>query len=226
MGHSDPRGVKRGMRGIARAVVVLVCAAGAAGARAEIVDRVLATVGSQVITLSDLRAAQTFGVMPAGTTARTPAEFLDALVDHALMFGEVQRFVAPEADRALVDRRMAQIRAAFPGAGAYEQALARTAMTEDRLRSFVAATLQVDAYVEQRFGAPGPPTSDEVQRYYADHPAEFTRAGRVLPLEEVRAQAQERLLAVRQHTLVVQWLDRLRRGTHIEINTAALAGLK
>ncbi len=214
------------MRGIARAVVVLVCAAGAAGARAEIVDRVLATVGAQVITLSDFRAAQTFGLVPAGAAARTPAEILDALVDHELMLGEVERFVAPEPDRALVDRRMAQIRAAFPGVGAYEQALARTALTEDRLRSWVAANLQIDAYVEQRFGAPGPPSADEIQRYYTDHPAEFTRAGRLLPFDEVRAQAEERLAAARQRTLVVQWLDRLRRGTHVEINTAALAGLK
>jgi hypothetical protein len=214
------------MRGIACAVAVLVCAAGAVGVRAEIVDRVLATVGSQVITLSDLRAAQTFGVMPAGTVARTPAEFLDALVVHALMFGEVQRFVAPEPDRALVDRRMAQVRAAFPGTGAYEQALARTAMTEDRLRSFVAAILQVDAYVEQRFGAPGPPSPDEVQRYYTDHPAEFTQAGRLALFDEVRAQAQGRVAAARQRTLVVQWLDRLRRGTHVEIETVALAALK
>jgi hypothetical protein len=214
------------MRGIARGVVLLVCALGAAGARAEIVDRVLATVGSQVITLSDLRAVQTFGVLPSGATARTPAEILDALVDHVLMFGEVQRFVAPEPDRALVDRRMSQIRAAFPDAEAYEQALARTAMTESRLRSLVAATLQVDAYVEQRFGAPGPPPADEVRRYYTDHPAEFTRGGRLLPFEEARAQAQDRLLAARQRTLVTQWLDRLRRGTHVGIEPAALAGLK
>jgi hypothetical protein len=121
---------------------------------------------------------------------------------------------------------MAQVRAAFPGTGAYEQALARTAMTEDRLRSFVAAILQVDAYVEQRFGAPGPPSPDEVQRYYTDHPAEFTQAGRLALFDEVRAQAQGRVAAARQRTLVVQWLDRLRRGTHVEIETVALAALK
>ena len=65
-----------------------------------------------------------------------------------------------------------------------------------------------------------------MQRYYAEHPAEFTQAGRLLPFDEVRARAQERVAAARQHTLVVQWLDRLRRGTHVEIDTAALAALK
>jgi hypothetical protein len=214
------------MRGIARAVIVLAFAAGAAGAGAEIVDRVLATVGSQIVTLSDLRAAQTFGIGVAGVPARTPDEILHSLVDRELMLGEVQRYVAPEPDRELVDRRMAQIRARFPNAGAYQQALARTAMTEDRLRSSVAADLQISAYVDQRFGEPAPPSSDEVQRYYLDHPAEFTRAGHLLPLSQVRDQAQELVAAARKRTLVAQWLDRLRRSTHVEINTGALAGVK
>lgn len=214
------------MRGIARAVIVIALVAGAARAGAEIVDRVLATVGSQIVTLSDLRAVQTFGIMPAGLPARTPDEILHSLVNRDLMLGEVQRYVAPEPDRALVDRRMAQIRAAFPDAAAYQQALARTAMTEDRLRAHVAADLQIAAYVEQRFGEAGPPTSNEVQRYYAEHPAEFTRAGRLLPFDEVRAQAEERLASARQRTQIAQWLDRLRRATHVEISPGALVGVK
>ncbi len=214
------------MRGIARAVVVVALVACAADGRAEVIDRVLATVGSQVITLSDLRAVQTFGLRPAGGPGRSPGETLDALVDRELMLGEVRRFAAPEPDRALVDRRMVQIRAAFPTVAAYEQALARTAMAEERLRSYVAADLQIDAYVEQRFAAPGPPTPDEIQRYYTGHPAEFTRNGQLLPLDQVRAQAQERAAAERQRTLVRQWLDRLRRGTHVEIHSDAVAALK
>ncbi len=215
-----------GIRGVAGAMIALACLAAAAGARAEIVDRVLATVGARVITLSDLRAAETFGLVPAGMPTGTPAETLDSLVDRTLMYGEVERFVAPEPDRAAVDRRMAQIRAAFPTAAAYEQALARTAMTNERLRSAVAGNLQIEAYIEQRFGETGQPTADEVQRYYAEHPAEFTRAGRLLPLSEVRALAEARVVADRRQTLVRQWLERLRRGTHVEVNTAALAGLK
>jgi hypothetical protein len=214
------------MRGIARAMMALACVAAAAGARAEIVDCVLATVGPQIVTLSDLRAARAFGLVPAGMPAGTPTEVLDSLIDRELMLGEVQRFVQPEPDRALVDRRMARVRAAFPNTAAYEQALARTAMTDARLRSVVSGNLQIEAYIEQRFGEPGQPAADQVQRYYADHPAEFTRDGRLLPFGEVRALAQERFLAARQRTLVDQWLERLRRGTHVDIDAAALAGLK
>lgn len=226
MRHSRPGASGGGTGRIACAIVALACLAAAAGARAEIVDRVLATVGARIITLSDLRAAETFGLVPAGMPSGTPAETLASLVDRALMYGEVERFVVPEPDRAAVDRRMAQIRAAFATAAAYQQALARTAMTEERLRSAVAGNLQIEAYIEQRFGASGQPTADEVQRYYAGHPAEFTRAGRLLPLGEVRAQVEQRIMADRRQTLVSQWIERLRRGTHIQVNTAALAAVK
>ena len=214
------------MKAMVRAAVLVVTALGAVGARAEIIDRVLAVVGSQVVTLSDVHAVETFGDLPAGMSAASPSRILDSLVDRELMLGEIERYAAPEADPAQVDRRMAQIRSKFPGAGAYEQALARTAMTDDRLRAFVGGDLRIDAYLEQRFGVPAQPTPDEVQRYYRDHTAEFTRAGHLLPLDQVQSQVQELLVVQRRHTLVTEWLDHLRRVTHVEIGPAALAGVK
>jgi hypothetical protein len=214
------------MKPIARVAVPLVLALGAVCAHAEIIDRVLAVVGSQVVTLSDVRSVQTFGEIPVGMATANAAQILDGLIDRELMLGEVDRYAAPEPDPALVDRRMAQIRARFPGPGAFDQALARSAMTESSLRAFVAGNLRIDAYLDQRFGVPAQPTPDEVQRYYLDHPAEFTEAGHLLPLDDVRSRAQERMAAARKRTLVTQWIDHLRRVTHVEINAVALAGLK
>mgnify|MGYP005810841739 CR=1 FL=1 len=211
------------MRPVACVALLLAWAVPAAGA--EVVDRVLAVVGSQVILLSDYRAARAFALLPADLPATTPDEALEALVDRELMLGEVQRFAVAEPDRAAVDRRLAQIRASFSPPAAFGRALALSAMTEDRLRIEVARSLQIDAYVEQRFAAPGQPGAAELQRYYAGHPAEFTRNGRLLPLPEVRAQVQARLAAARKRDLVVQWLDRLRRGTHIEIDPGAMAAM-
>jgi hypothetical protein len=214
------------MKAIARVAIPLVLALGAVGAHAEIIDRVLAIVGSQVVTLSDVRSVETFGDMPVGMATANPAQILDALIDRELMLGEVERYVAPEPDRAVVDRRLAQIRTRFPGPGAYDQALARTAMTDDSLRAFVGGNLRIDAYLDQRFGVPAQPTPDEVRRFYLDHPAEFTRAGHLLPLDDVRSRAQEELAAQRRRTLVAQWLDHLRHVTHVEISPGALAGVK
>jgi hypothetical protein len=201
--------------GLSRCLLVVVASVAAAAAHAQVIDRVMAVVGSQVITLSDVRAAQAFDLAPAGTAADTTADVLMYLVNRELMLSEVDRYSAPEPAPAVIERRMTQIRARFPSSDQYELALARTAMTDQRLRSAIANTLRVETYLEQRFAAASQPTGDEVQRYYRDHPAEFTRNGRLAPLDEVQGQAQERMATERRRTLIADWLDRLRRRSSV-----------
>lgn len=196
---------------VSLAVMGIVLAAVAARADAEVVDRVLAVVGAQVVTLSDLRAAEAFGMVPAGAKASTEADVLSFLVDRELMLGEVDRYSMPDPERTLVDRKVAQIRARFPDRAEYDRALARTAMTDGRLRSIVSDTLRIESYLEQRFSAAAQPAPDEVQRYYRDHAAEFTRDGRLAPFDDVQPSVLEKLAAERKATLVAEWLDRLRR---------------
>jgi hypothetical protein len=173
----------------------------------------MAVVGSAIVTLSDIRAADAFGL----ASGATPTEVLNALIDRELMLGEVDRYVAPDPDPAVLDRRLAQIQARFPSRALYEQALARTAMTEDRLRAFVSENLRVESYVDQRFVSAAQPAPDEVLRYYREHPAEFTRAGRLAPFDEIQPAAQQKLAADRRRALVADWLDRLRRRGQVRI---------
>jgi hypothetical protein len=195
------------------ALVVLALVGVAPPLRAELVDRVMAVVGTAVVTLSDVRAAEAFGLTPGGA----PAEVLAALIDRELMLGEVDRSAAPEPESAVLDRRLAQIQARFSSRARYEQALARTAMTEVRLRAVVSETLRIETYVDRRFGSSAQPAPDEVLRYYREHPAEFTRAGRLAPFDEVQAATQQKLAADRRRELVVEWLDRLRRRGQVRI---------
>jgi hypothetical protein len=198
-------------------VLLLALAGAAAPLRAEIIDRVLAVVGTTVVTLSDVRAAETFGLTPGTSPSGTPVDVLAYLIDRELMLGEVDRYVAPEPGSAALDRRGAQVRARFPTQELYEQALAGTAMTGARLRSVIAENIRIETYVEQRFGTAAQPTPDEVLRYYRENPADFTRAGQLAPFDEVQAAVQQKLAADRRRTLVADWLDRLRRRGQVRI---------
>jgi hypothetical protein len=195
------------------ALVVLALVGVTLPLRADVVDRVMAVVGTAVVTLSDVRAAEAFGL----TSGATPAEVLTALIDRELMLGEVDRYAAPDPESGALDRRLAQIQARFPSRALYEQALARTAMPEDRLRAFVSENLRVESYVDQRFGSASQPAPDEVLRYYREHPAEFTRAGRLAPFAEIQPATQQKLAADRRRALVAEWLDRLRRRGEVRI---------
>ena len=196
---------------LSAALAALTVSAGTA----DVIDRLMAVVGSHVITLSDVRAIQTFGLLPGGVKSDSIPEVLAYLIDRQLELGEVERYSAPEPDAAQVDRRMSEIRARLATPSAFEQALARTAMSEQRLRQVVADDLRIDAYLEQQFGAAAQPTPEEVQRYYAGHPDEFTRAGRLLPFDEAQPAALERVTAARRTALIRDWLDRLRRRSNV-----------
>ncbi len=205
------------------ALIVLTLAGVTLPLRADVIDRVMAVVGTAIVTLSDVRAAEAFGLAPG----RTQAEVLAALVDRELMLGEVDRYAAPDPESGVLDRRLAQIQARFSSRALYEQALARTAMTDVRLRAVVSETLRIETYLDQRFGSAAQPAPDEVLRYYREHPAEFTRAGRLAPFDEVQAATQQKLAADRTRELVTEWLDRLRRRGQVRIvGQPAPAGIR
>ena len=195
------------------ALIVLALVGVTLPLRAEVIDRVIAVVGTAVVTLSDVRAAEAFGL----TSGAAPADVLAALIDRELMLGEVDRYAAPDPESGVLDRRLARIQARFSSRALYEQALARTAMTEVRLRAVVSETLRIENYLDQRFGSAAQPAPDEVLRYYRERPSEFTRAGRLAPFDEIQAATQQKLAADRKRALIAEWLDRLRRRGQVRI---------
>ena len=78
-------------------LLVLIVLGAASVPRAEIIDRVMAVVGGQPITLSDVHAVLLFRFVdpPAGT--RDPLAYaLDRSIERTLMLAEVDRFQPPE----------------------------------------------------------------------------------------------------------------------------------
>lgn len=200
------------VRQLATGIALVLALASAVGAQdGRVVDRVLAVVGAQVVTLSDARAVLEFGLVQPPPGADPTAEALEYLINRQLMLSEVDRYSAPSPDSTLLARRMVALRARFASDEAYARALARCALTETRLRDLVGDNLRIESYLEQRFAAAAQPTAEEVDRYYVDHRAEFSEKGRLLPLDEVRAQATARVTAERRSFLIAEWLDRVRR---------------
>jgi hypothetical protein len=90
-----------------RAALVMLVLALATTARAELIDRIMAVVGGQPITLSDVSATLQFRLVqpPAGT--RDPLMFaLDRAIERSLMLVEVDRFQPPEPDPVMMTIRI------------------------------------------------------------------------------------------------------------------------
>jgi hypothetical protein len=77
--------------------------------------------------------------------------------------------------------------------------------------------LRIDAYIQQRFGSTFQPSEEDLLAYYREHPAEFTRDGRLAPFAQARDQARNAVVAQLRAAAVREWVAGLRRRTEVNI---------
>ena len=196
---------RRGLRtGTARLVASLVAGVFLIGisarpVSAEIIDRILATVAGQIITKSDVEAAQALGlIQPTAAESQSPDEAaLQALIDRVLMLNEVRRVVPREPTEAAIAARVAEIRNRFASQAALQQALAASGIDEAVLRIYAEDDLSLASYLDERFSAAAQPTDQEVLQAGQDNRA--------------------KLAAERRRTLVNAWIAELRRRADISV---------
>ena len=205
------------MRTLQRLAVLVLVAAVSSPARAEIIDRILAVVDTQIITLSDARAALRFGLVPTDVSTDPIGAVLQRLIDRRLMLSEVDRYAPPDPPDQAVDARMAAIERRFGDALALEIALNQSALTREELRRQMRDGLRIDSYLQQRFSSSVQVSDDELVRYYKEHPAEFMRDGQLRPFEDVREIVRERAAETQRAGFVRQWVDGLRRRGNVQL---------
>jgi hypothetical protein len=184
---------------------------------ADVIDRVLAVVGGQIITLSDVNAALRFGLVPADVSTDPVDAVLQRLIDRRLMLAEVERYAPPEPSPAAIDAAIAALRATFKDALAFEIALNQTAMSNEELRRFVRDSIRIDTYLQQRIAGTVQPTDDDLLKYYRARQQDFTVNGVVRPFEEVREEIRSRVQQDRREAVVREWLTGLRRRASISV---------
>jgi hypothetical protein len=193
------------------AFCILHCA-DASAQQPQLLDRILARVSGNEITLTDLNAARGFGVIAApGDDAA-----LQQMIDRQLVLIEVARFPPPNPPDAAVAAELAREKTV---AGArMPELMESTGTDEARLRDMARDTLRIEAYIDQRFGTSMQVTDDEAAGYYGAHPEEFRRNGAVIPFEEALPVARERASAERRKEQVQRWMFDLRGRADIAIS--------
>ena len=186
-------------------------------ASAEVIDRILAVVDTQIITLSDVRAALRFGLVPVDVSTDPTGAVLQRLIDRRLMLIEVDRYAPPEPGEPAVNTSLAAVERRFKDALGLEIALNQSALTREELRRHLRDTLRIEAYLQQRFSTAVQVSDDEVLRYYREHPEDFMRDGQVRPFEEVRETVRTRVIENQLATFVTQWVEGLRKRGSVQL---------
>ena len=135
-------------------LIVLVLVVCVRAAHADVIDRIMAVVSGQPITLSDVNAAIQFRLVePPRGTSDPLAYTVDRLIERTLVLAEVERFQPPEPDPIEMTIRIDEMERREGSIAAFDQALAVTGMTREHLRRYVRDDLRITTYLNQRFGA-------------------------------------------------------------------------
>jgi hypothetical protein len=179
----------------------------------ELIERTLAIVGGQAITLSDVRTALSLRLIESADSGEPLPAATERLVQRTLVLREVDRYAPPQPAETIVDARLSELRGRFATADEFTRTLAAGGFTDERLRAWVRDDLRIAAYLDQRFAAVGAPTDEEVTASYAARRGEFER--QQITLEQAAPGIRERLAADRRTQLIADWVDDLRRRTTV-----------
>ena len=116
-----------------------------AGAQQQLLDRVVARIGSTALTQTDVEAAVAFGIVDP--KAGDPVK---QMIDRKLMLAEVNRFPPPEPDMRVVQDLMVKMKGA--AGGDVNSVMRRTGVDDKRLSELARETLRLQSYIQQRFG--------------------------------------------------------------------------
>lgn len=119
----------------------------------DVVDRVLAVVGTTVITASDVHMARTLGRVRAETAPDPVRAAADQLIDRALILAEVDRFAPPEPSPDALDEAYDTVVVRHGGATSFGALLTRLGLDEAQVRALLREDLRMRAYLDQRFAA-------------------------------------------------------------------------
>ncbi len=185
--------------------------------RAELLDHVVASVNTAVITLSELNQAVGFNAVLSGTGGneeKLRAETLEGLINRQLLIQEAYRLKFVEVSEQDINVEMEKLQKRLGSDKAFDDLLARLDMTKEQLGRMLGERLLVERFIEKKIGVFVRVSRDEAQDYFNSHPEAFK--DRSFP--EAQRAITETLSEQKLEQQTAQYLDELKSRANIRMN--------
>jgi peptidyl-prolyl cis-trans isomerase SurA len=183
-------------------------------AEAELIDRVVASVNNDVITLSELNRAVAFNTALGGGRKNIRKETLDGLINRRLLVQDARRLRFVEVSRQDIETEIEKLKKRLGSGEAYGKFLARVDVTGEQLGRMLGERLLVERFVEKKISLYIRVSRDEAQDYFNRNPGLFT--GKRFP--EVQKAITARLQEQKLERQMSQYLAELRNKADIRVN--------
>jgi peptidyl-prolyl cis-trans isomerase SurA len=185
----------------------------------EVVDRIVAVVNDEVITLTDVNIIQKFGLfedLEESPDADMQTQILSRLINQKLV-------IQLASERIMVDKEELET-ALSDVVKKTDPDLAGTALLQfgldwDDLKSYLREKLLFQKIVSQRFNRGVIVSIEEIERYYEQMyvPSQREKTLSPQPMIEVLDQIEGELQREKVKDQVQEWIDNLKREANIQI---------
>lgn len=185
----------------------------------EVVDRIVAVVNDEVITLTDLNLVKTFGLYESPGDEQegdVQRHILDQLINQKLVIqltSESTMIEEEEIESALsrVIQRMEP--------GEAEKALIRFGLDWDDLKSYLGEKLLYQKIISKRFDQGIFVRLEEIEVYYEQIyiPSQRAKGLEPQPLTEMLDQIEKEIKREKKENQVREWINNLKREANIQI---------
>lgn len=188
----------------------------------EVIDRIMAVVNDEVITLTDVNIVEKFGLVdiPDETQGQSLQKIvLDQLINQKLviqMTGERIEVGEEELEALLSDI----VQKTDPELA--EKALLRFGLDWDDLKSYLRDKLLYQKIISQRFGMAVIVSIDEIEKYYEQVyvPSQREKNLDPQPMIDVLDQIESALKQEKVEGQIQEWIRNLKREANIQIKNS------
>lgn len=193
-------------------------------ARAQrVVDRILATIEGDIITLSEVREQGGFQVLAGGpqpAVTASDSELLARLIDQWIVASEATTARFPHPGQEEIDRELQRLVALFPSPEAYQAREHELQLTPAVVRRILARQIWLARYLEYKFRPAAQIEPSQLEKYYREEltPRLAMNGGAVPALESVEEQIRELLVQRDITARASRWLDESKARLKIHIH--------
>lgn len=203
-------------------IVVLVFVLPLHALSGETIDGIAATIDDVVVTISDLDRIVELELVPrqqGETDEAYRKRMLQHVIERVLQRRDIRRFSTIQVDPETVDRQMERLVEHHGSRERFEEILDRLDMSEESVRTLLAAEAEVRTYIDERFAPLLFVPLEDIERYYEGPWSQQRRDEglSVPPLAEVRESLRDALRSEQLSDEVDKWTRQLRSRANVDV---------
>lgn len=209
-------------------LAILLSIARSSAGGPQVIDCIVAEVGDQIVTLTDVRILKAFSIgrdYSAQKSAAVLSQILNDAVDRKVILSLVRENIAATDEE--VSDQMSILKAPFDP-GQWVRKLEEFGLAEDDLKPYLKEIILFNKIIGLRFSQSSEVGLQEIETYYSEVylPSQQAQGQKPKPMVQILTELEARIKSDKTQQQVNDWIQSLRTQAEVRINDRCLEKIR